>query len=111
MKSGNTKSCGCWQQEYYNKHIHNNPTFIDGTEVGLLKPDLMFKHNTSGFRGVSRNKKNGKYRAYIKFRKKDYWLGTFDNIEEAIKARKQAEDNMFGEFLKWYEEFKNKNKK
>lgn len=106
LKSGNTKSCGCGQQEHYNKHIHNNATFIDGTEVGLLNPDLMYKHNTSGYRGVSQIKRNGKYRAYIQFKKKEYWLGQFENIEDAIQVRKEAEENIFGEFLKWYEEYK-----
>lgn len=104
LKSGNTKSCGCGQKEFYDKHIHNNPTFIDGTEVGLLNPTLTFKHNTSGFRGVSQNKKSGKYRAYIQFKKQVYWLGVFDLIEDAVKVRKEAENRIYGDFLKWYEE-------
>lgn len=105
LLSGNNKSCGCGQQERYNMKTHNNSTFIEGTEIGLLS-DKPFKSNTSGVRGVSFNKKTNKYRAYITFKRKNYWLGTYDNIKDAIKARKKAEDNLFKNFLKWYEENK-----
>lgn len=103
LKSGNTKSCGCGQQERYKMHTHNNPTFVEGTELGLLNTSIMFKHNTSGYRGVSRQK-NGKYRAYICFKRKTYWLGVRDNIEEAVALRKEAEKNLFGNFLNWYKD-------
>ncbi|MDF2880265.1 MAG: hypothetical protein K0R54_822 [Clostridiaceae bacterium] len=102
LVSENTRSCGCLKNEFYESHTHNNPTFIEGTEVGLLNPELTYSHNTSGHRGVSQNKKNGKYRAYIQFKKKPYWLGTFINIEEAIEVRKNAESMLFGNFLEWY---------
>lgn len=40
------------------------------------------------------------------FRKKKYNLGRFDNIEDAITARKKAENEIFGSFLGWYENYK-----
>lgn len=52
--------------------------------------------NTSGHVGVSRNKKDGKWIAYIS---KDYifhYLGRFDSYEEAVIARKNAEIKYFG---------------
>lgn len=47
--------------------------------------------NTTGVTGVSFNKSKNKYQSQIRYRKKDIWLGTFDNIEEAKQSRKQAE--------------------
>jgi len=37
-------------------------------------------------------------------------LGRYDNIQDAIEVRKAAEKELFGEFLKWYENFKKENK-
>lgn len=56
------------------------------------------KRNTSGYVGVSFNKASGKWIAYIT---KDYvvhWLGMYDDIEDAIKARKAAEITYFGQY-------------
>ena len=39
--------------------------------------------------------------AYISFRKKRYYLGRYQNIEDAVKARKRGEE-MHDEFLEWY---------
>lgn len=50
------------------------------------------KDNTSGHKGVSWDKLNGKWFAYINRDKKTRLrLGLFDNIEDAVEARKQAE--------------------
>ena len=48
--------------------------------------------------------KGGRFRAYITFRRKQYYLGTFDQIEDAVHARKEAEDKIYGDFLDWYRE-------
>lgn len=42
------------------------------------------------------------------FQKKKHYLGRFEDKDEAIKVRKEAEKNIFGEFLKWYEAYKEK---
>lgn len=44
------------------------------------------------------------WRAQIVFKGKNYYLGRYSKKEDAIKARKKAENSMFGEFLKWYYE-------
>ena len=53
--------------------------------------------NKSGVIGV-RQRKNGKWGAYISIDYKMYWLGTYDDKEDAIKARLKAEKECFGEF-------------
>lgn len=50
----------------------------------------LFRNNKTGVRGVSRNRA-GKYLAGIRVDGKTKHLGTFATIEEAAKARKQAE--------------------
>lgn len=55
-------------------------------------------NNTSGFIGVSWNKKSNKYEAYIKPEEKRIRLGYFVNIEDAVRARLHAEAKYFGEF-------------
>lgn len=47
-------------------------------------------NNTSGFTGVSLNKKSGKWLACITIDSKWTYLGSFDSFEEAVVARKAA---------------------
>ena len=42
--------------------------------------------------------KNGKYRAYIGVNNERIYLGDFINFDDALKARKEAEDEYFGEY-------------
>lgn len=57
-----------------------------------------YSNNTSGRKGVSYNKKLHKYQVNIQYNKKNYYLGVFSDINDAIKVRKDAEENLFGEF-------------
>lgn len=41
---------------------------------------------------------NGKYEVYITYDYKRRFLGYFENIEDAIEARKNAEQRYFGEY-------------
>lgn len=64
----------------------------------------IFKNNTSGVRGVVRNKNSQKWVAQIVFKGKNYYLGTYEKIEDAANARKEAEENFFENFLEWFAE-------
>jgi len=57
-------------------------------------------NNTSGSVGVSWSKSVQKWCAYIKINQKRIHLGVFDDINEAIKVRKNAEILYFKEFRK-----------
>lgn len=67
-----------------------------------------YKQSRAGWRkrvtGVSYYAKYGKYRAYINFQRKQYYLGLYEKIDDALKARKSAEENIYGNFLKWYQD-------
>lgn len=56
------------------------------------------KRNTSGFTGVRWNKKLQKWIADIKIEFKTTHLGVFQNKEDAVKARLNAEAKYYGEF-------------
>lgn len=52
----------------------------------------------SKIRGVDWNKQNSKWRARIRVDNKEIHLGYFENIEDAAKARKEAEQKYYGRF-------------
>jgi hypothetical protein len=54
--------------------------------------------NTSGVPGVHQRKNNGKWVARITINDERLYLGTFVNFEDAVAARRKAEDMYFGEF-------------
>jgi len=102
LQSGKTKSCGCLQANI----IKDNMKFVDGTSVTMLEnaEKRLICSNSSGHNGVYLNKKTKKWVAQITFKGKTYYLGTFAKIEDAVTARKKAEERMYGEFLAWYHE-------
>lgn len=51
---------------------------------------ILNSNNSSGFKGVSYNKRTKKFKAYITRNKKTHHLGFFDTAEEAYEARKKA---------------------
>lgn len=55
-------------------------------------------NNTSGVKGVHHVKRNNKWVARISYKGERIVLGTFDSFDEAVKARKIAEEKYFGEF-------------
>lgn len=56
------------------------------------------KNNTSGVTGVVWDKRGNKWIAVITYNYKQIYLGGFNNFEDAVKARKEAEEKYFGEY-------------
>ena len=67
--------------------------------------------NLSGVTGVGWHKSNNCWRARITFQNKQIYLGLFDNFEDAVKVRHNAELLYFGEFSPLYnnQDVSNKN--
>ena len=85
--------------------------FVKGTNAIHIKNTLegkrsVNKNSSTGITGV--NKFGEKYRAVIVFRRKQYALGLFDDIEAAAAARKEAEKHIYGDFLEWFENSQSK---
>lgn len=93
LVDGNTRSCG---------HLNTDGEDF-GTKVRLLDQKLSTA-NTSGHKGVSWNKRKGKWIAQIGFQGKHIYLGEFADIQDAIQARKEAEDYYFKPVLELYED-------
>jgi hypothetical protein len=55
-------------------------------------------HNTSGYIGVVRDKKRGKWLAQIGFNWEHIFIGRYDNIVEAAKAVDKKARELFGEY-------------
>ena len=53
----------------------------------------MSSRNTTGYTGVSFNKRAKKYEAYVKVDYKQIHLGYFKNVEEAAKAAKEGREH------------------
>lgn len=101
LKNGNTQSCGNHNK---GEEAAIKKTFVDGTApCKLVNTDKLRETNTSGVTGVYWNKARCMWEAEITFKNKKYHLGRFGDKEQAIAARRSAEERMFGEFLKNYE--------
>jgi len=81
-----------------------NAGFEAGTQISKIKDRPGTSHNLSGVRGVYLDRKTGRYRARLKFQGKQYNLGSFTHLEDAVKARKRGEEEIFGTFLAAYEQ-------
>ena len=101
LQSGKTNSCGCLQKEIYKENLG----LMEGTSVAILEANRKrtISSNTSGYTGVYRNKRSGKWVAQITFKGKTYYLGAYETIQEAVQARQRGEE-MHNEFLSWYYE-------
>ena len=58
--------------------------------------------NTSGYKGVSLVGRTQKWKASICVNRKNIHLGFFDDIQEAVEARKMAEIKYYGEYSRQY---------
>ena len=85
--------------KYAAAKMRENAGFVDGTQISRIKTDRLISSNTSGVRGVYFDKRSGKWRARLKFKGKLMNFGTYSNFDDAVKARKQAEQEIYGEFL------------
>lgn len=91
------KSCGCLLYGTAKKKIEDGVNGrVPGTNLRLIDPTRPAnKNNKLGVRGVSWREDIKKYRAKIGFKNRTIELGVFDTLEEAIKARKAAEEYYF----------------
>lgn len=100
---GNMRSCGCRKKEHDRK-LNSFLTHVAGTSVDMLRSKKLPSDNTTGYRGVYLVR--GRYLAKIVFQKKSYFLGSFDNIEDAAKTRREAEEMLFDGVAEHYARWK-----
>lgn len=97
LQSGKTKSCGCLQAGIYKENLK----LMEGTSVTILqsiKKGRLLKSNTSGYNGVYYNSRRRRWVAQITFQGRTRYLGSFELLADAVKARQQGEE-IYDEFL------------
>lgn len=68
------------------------------TKTGNAINSKLSKNNTSGIKGVQKAR-SGRWVARLSLGGKNMYLGTYDTIEEAAQARKEAEEKYFNPLL------------
>ena len=102
LRDGRRVSCGCGKDG-----LHDSPggagraslTYVDGTCVEMIRASTKRCNNTSGVPGVDWCARKRTWRAAICFKGKRHYLGSYKLFEDAVKARKQAEEELFEPFL------------
>ena len=93
LVSGRTRSCGCLNREQMSR-MHQHMHYSDNTCLErLIRAQREQGGNKAGFRGLFRMK-DGRYRATIGFGKARYYLGSYRDFDEAVKARQTAEETL-----------------
>lgn len=85
---------------------HINHDVKDNRKCNLRVTDQMHNarnvsvrsDNTSGYTGVTWDKQHKKWASQIVVEGKNIHLGRFDNVDDAVIARKEAEDKYYGEY-------------
>ena len=72
-------------------------TFVEETSLGHLTQKTP-SSNTSGQKGVFWNKRDKKWQSEIMIKGKAIRLGRYDNKQDAINARLEAEEKYFKEY-------------
>ena len=83
---GSYKSCGCMRTE----QLMDSNLYVDHTCLKKVLSGTVRKDNTSGCTGVFR--KRDKWAARIQYKGKIYSLGCYERLEDAVRARKKAEN-------------------
>ena len=89
--------------KYYD-HKNNNPldnrklNLREATQQENCQNNSLSKNNTSGYTGISWNRRDNNWVAYITINNKLKYLGGFNQKKDAIKARLEAEAKYYGEF-------------
>lgn len=100
-----TRSCGCIQREVAkhigNKTIANNSkpqietNIQHNTNFQVIENPAPPKNNRSGQKGVWWNEQRGLWESYINVHGKRIHLGRYFSYDDAVKARKRAEEEYF----------------
>ena len=104
-----TRSCGCIQREV--AAVRGGSTISENsrdqvelnralnTNIQVIKTKTPPKNNKSGVKGVSWCAERGLWEAYIQIHGKRKYLGRYGKFDEAVKARKAAEELYFEPLL------------
>lgn len=108
-KTQPTRSCGCLRKEIVSaigkRTIHSNSmaqiaaNMAYNTNFQVIENKALPKNNKSGYKGVWFDATRGVYEAYITVHRRRRSLGKFNHIEDAVKARRTAEEALFAPLI------------
>lgn len=102
LRDGHRTSCGCDNENFGkppNVAGRASLTYVEGTCVEMIQSDTVRRNNTSGVTGVDWLTRKRRWRASICFKGVRRSLGTFENFDDAVEARKRAEAELYQPFL------------
>ena len=99
------KSCGCQKKEHDEK-LKDYLVHVAGTSLDAIKSKKVPTNNTTGVKGVYFIR--GKWVAKIVFQQKAYYLGTYTEFEDAVRARREAEEIINSGTIAHYTRWKEK---
>ena len=99
LKNLDQSMCATCAAKFAAEKARESAGFVGGTQISRICNMEPTAANTSGCRGVYYDKRSNKYRARLKFKGKIMNFGSYTNFEDAVAARKEAEQEYFGAFL------------
>lgn len=99
LKNLDQSMCATCAAKFAAEKARESAGFVGGTQISRICNMEPTVANTSGCRGVYYDKRSNKYRARLKFKGKIMNFGSYTNFEDAVAARKEAEQEYFGAFL------------
>lgn len=87
LLTGNTLSCGCLRRE----NLQAANKYIDGTSIRQAVEEKVYSPNAkSGYTGVLQRR--DKWVAYISYKGKKVYLGSYKELSDAVKARARGKE-------------------
>ncbi len=99
LTNSGVSMCAACAAQYGAEKARESAGFVESTQLSKIRDMTPSAANTSGCRGVYYEGKFNRWRAEIRFQRRRYYLGTFKNYEDAVKARRVAEAELFESFL------------
>lgn len=99
LKNPDLSMCSSCAAKYAAENARECAGFVEGTQLAKIRDMKPNAANTSGYRGIYYEPKFDRWRAQIIFHRKRYYLGTYKKLEDAVKARQRAEEDLYGSFL------------
>lgn len=109
IKNGEISSCGCKRKVFREDNFKKarkelKKGFQEGTFINLIENNKVRKNNKTGVTGISvrQNKYSKSYIVRICVKGKNIRIGTYKDLDSAIKARIEAEEKYFQPIIEKY---------
>ena len=107
LTSDRVCSCDCHQAEQRQQRMKDNVSdMYNGTNISRIRKRTLRRNNTTGVRGVHRalgpTPQGDRWIDMIGVQCKRFYLDCFHSLEDAVKARRVAEEQYFERLIEGY---------